>query len=124
MRKLSIDDLKFEYRLGNDGDAWGHCMQWWFAIADEIEFNRDFDVPADWQFRPSPLGLCEDDEYMRSIMNDATDDALRAMGAMVHRLAGIPQSARARLLGKRYTDDKGAPRLTRTVDHRQSSRYT
>ena len=44
---MTYDDLKYEFRLTSDGDPWGTGMQWLFASADEIYFNRDeMDVPA------------------------------------------------------------------------------
>lgn len=39
-------------RLGDD--PWGDTMGVWFGIAETL--YRDYeDIPADWQFRPSPV---------------------------------------------------------------------
>lgn len=84
----NYSDLKADFRMGDDGDAWGHVMIWWFHIADEIEHNRiAIECPVEWQFRPSPMGQCLDDDYMIEIMTGASDDALARMGALCDRYA-------------------------------------
>lgn len=87
---MDLQDLKFEFRLTNDGDDWGHVMRWLFAIADEIYFNRDFPVPADWGFRPSPLGPSnDDDDYTTQCVREADDASLLMFGKMMNRAANI-----------------------------------
>jgi hypothetical protein len=88
---LSYEDMKDELRLfGDDGDPWGTVMSWWFAIADEIYFNRDFDAPTEWQFKPSPIGPSnEPDSYETEVVEQATDDALQKFGALMHRAAQL-----------------------------------
>lgn len=85
---MDIEALKFEFRLTNDGDDWGHVMSWLFVVADEIHFERDFDVPDDWGFRPSPLGkTTEEDDYYGSVVSMADDDSLLKFGNMLNRAA-------------------------------------
>lgn len=91
-RDLTTKDLIAEYRLTHCGDNWGNCMEWWFAIADEIYWNRapHLRVPDNWQFRPSPLGpQNEPESYTTEIVQSATDSALEEFGAMLHRYAAI-----------------------------------
>ena len=80
--------LKQEFNLTSDGDAWGNAMLWWFSIADEIHFNREFDVPSEWQFRPSPIGPSNDpDDYITTVVREASDAELQSFGALIHRYA-------------------------------------
>ena len=62
--------LKHEYKLTSDGDAWGNCMQWLFAIGDHLTFNTDTPVPDAWEFRPSPLGPDEDSFVYQFLQED------------------------------------------------------
>jgi len=59
--KYTINEtLKHEFRATNDGDAWGNCMQWLFAICDYLTFETDECIPDEWQFRPAMGGANED----------------------------------------------------------------
>ncbi len=83
-------DLKLEFRFANDGDDWGHVQHWLFSIADEIYFNRDFPVPDDWGFRPSPLGPAnDDDDYVTQCVRDADDKSLLKFGKILNRAARL-----------------------------------
>ena len=42
-----------------DGDHWGNCMQWLFAICDYLTFETDECIPDEWQFNASPMGANE-----------------------------------------------------------------
>lgn len=86
---MTYDDLKQEYRLTNDGDDWGTATFWLFNIADEIYFERDFDVPHEWQFRPSPLGKCSDDNYIEYSITEAGDGDLLRFGKLLHRYTNM-----------------------------------
>ncbi|KPK72274.1 MAG: hypothetical protein AMJ84_04625 [Acidithiobacillales bacterium SM23_46] len=55
MTALNYDDLRTEFRLGDDYDPWGHCMHWLFTIADHLYWTEG-ETPEAWQFRPSPIG--------------------------------------------------------------------
>lgn len=59
--KYTINEtLKNEYKLTNDGDHWGNCMQWLFAICDYLTFETDECIPDEWKFRPAMGGANED----------------------------------------------------------------
>lgn len=92
---LSYADLKNECRLTYCGDKWGDIMNWWFTIAEEIYHNRpNLSVPTEWQFKPSPLGNCnEPDNYTTTIIEAATDNALMKFGALIHRYAEMLKTA-------------------------------
>jgi len=60
--------LKQEYKMTYDGDAWGSCMRWLFAICDFLEFNRS-GTPDHWQYRPSPMGADEEDSSYQFLMD-------------------------------------------------------
>ena len=92
---LDYKDAMSEFRTMFDGgDAWDSTMNMWFAIAEEMYHNREFDVPESWQFRPSPFGNGNDpNDYATAIVEDMTDDALRHLGAVIHRYAGVLQRA-------------------------------
>lgn len=86
---MTFAQMKDEYRLSCDGDAWGNAMAWWFTIADEIHFNRDcLECPASWRFRPSPLGASnDDDDYIVGVVRDVDDVALIRFGRLIDRYA-------------------------------------
>ena len=88
---LTYEDAISEFRTMFDGgDAWGSTMNMWFAIADEIYHNREFDVPDNWKFRPSPFGPTnEPNDYATVIVEDMTDRALQHLGNVIHRYAGV-----------------------------------
>lgn len=93
----AIDEIRlFDFA---DGDSWGTCMSLWFAVADEIHFNReDLKVPDDWHFKPSPFGPTnEPDDYTTSIVTALDDDDLKKLGKLVHRWA-----AKLKVAGKDY----------------------
>jgi len=83
-------DIKSEYKLTSDGDSWGHCLCWLFAIADEIYFNRcdEISVPDKWQFRPSCIGPSNDPEsYETEIVEGTETHDLLQFGQVLHRYA-------------------------------------
>lgn len=86
---MTYADLKANFNLSFDGDdAWGSVMSWWFTVADEIHFNRGFDVPASWRFRPSPCGPSNDPEaFETEAVQAASDEALQRFGAVLDRYA-------------------------------------
>lgn len=94
-KPLTYDDLKSEFRIASSGDAWGDVLHWWFAVAEEIHFNRPrLLVPRDWQFQPSPMGMSSDpDDYATGAVALATDDALQRFGALLNRVAGALKRA-------------------------------
>ena len=52
--------LKDEFRATSNGDHWGNCLQWLFAICDYLTFETDECVPDEWEFRASPMGADDD----------------------------------------------------------------
>lgn len=82
---MTYDDLKQEFRLTNDGDSWGNAMSWLFAMADEIYFHRDFEVPTKWQFRPSPLGPDTEERYETEIIKETKDAELIKFADLIYR---------------------------------------
>lgn len=83
---MTLSQIQVEYRLTCDGDAWGNAMNWLFAIADEIHFNRSVECPASWQFKPSILGASNDpDDYATGIVRDAPDHDLITFGQLLNR---------------------------------------
>lgn len=89
---MTYDNLKAEFRLTNDGDSWGNAMSWWFAVAGEM-YERGLEVPPAWQYRPSPMGAIDPDQYEAPIVAEAADDNLCRFGAMLHRYAGMLRAA-------------------------------
>ena len=81
-------NAKAEFRLTSDGDDWGNVLGWWFHVADEIYWNRDFPVPEEWEFRASPIGpQNEPDEYETEVVRNMSDDDLAHFGAVLNRYA-------------------------------------
>jgi hypothetical protein len=86
--------LKNEYKLTNDGDAWGNCMQWLFAICDYLTFETDECIPDEWKFRASPMGANEDCFCYQSLRHFAfeqeiTDADVLEFGKVLIRLRDI-----------------------------------
>lgn len=87
-------------------DAWGSTQGWHFAIA-EVLYRSGEDVPARWQFQPSPLHKvgqpphAEDTEAwdIWDLLHDGeiTADDLRAAGDLLARHA-----ARITAAGQNY----------------------
>lgn len=49
-------ELRFLFNMNWDGaDKWGDVMSFWFATAEVIYHCTDADVPAEWEFRDSPV---------------------------------------------------------------------
>lgn len=93
MAALNYDDLRTEYRLTSGCDPWGDCMHWLFTIADHLHFNEG-ETPADWQYRPSPLGPTNDpDDYVTGIVSEAETAALIDFGNMLNRYAAMMKAA-------------------------------
>ena len=88
---IAFKELMFEFRLGDFGDAWGHTMNWWFHVADELYFNRDpCIIPENWKFRPSPCGPSNDpDGYETAIVQQANTETLLRFGRTLNRYADI-----------------------------------
>lgn len=69
-------------------DAWGWCMGWWFAIAGAIHDRGDA-VPAEWHYRPSPMGGADPDGFEDNTIAELeiTTPALIHAGNLLNRYA-------------------------------------
>jgi hypothetical protein len=56
-------------------------------------YERGLPIPAEWQYRPSPLGGKDPDAYETSICETASDDALRLFGRALNRYAAMLKAA-------------------------------
>lgn len=83
-RNVDLSGLKNDFRLHNDGDIYGTCMAFWFAVCGEMQ-ARGLDVPADWGFR----GSRDLESYEAEIMINATDEALQQFGDIMARVYSI-----------------------------------
>lgn len=82
--------MKTEFKLTGDGDRWGNTMNWLFNIADEIYFNRNFEVPVEWEFKPSCLGPSNDPEdWVQQIVISSNDVELLHWGKVLNRYADL-----------------------------------
>lgn len=87
---MEAEDLVYEFKLNNSHDQWGNCLQWLFAVCEELYFNRGIDVPSEWQYRPSMLGASMDEaEYPSDVLKECSDDMLLRFGWILHRYADI-----------------------------------
>lgn len=80
-----------------DGDEWGWCLGWLFAVCDTLLFDRNEEVPAHWEFRPSPMGKSSDDEWRDEVLGDMSNSQLLYVGEVLHRY-----SNNLRRMGKDY----------------------
>ena len=86
-------DLKNEFKLTNDGDNWGHVMQWLFAIADYLTFETDECVPDEWQFSPSPFGADEESYVFQALKEMALPgNEVLQFGKVLIRVRNILES--------------------------------
>ena len=84
------ETLKHEFRATNDGDAWGNCMQWLFAICDYLTFETDECVPDEWHFKPSPFGAYEESYVFQSLKQlSLPDREILEFGKVLIRLRDI-----------------------------------
>lgn len=86
---IDLDALKTEWRMTYDkGDSWGCVMAWLFAIADEMHWQRDLEVPAKWEYSPG-MGIGDTESYQYQACHAATDEALTALGEMLWRFRDL-----------------------------------
>jgi hypothetical protein len=85
-RRAIMDDY-------DHGDPYGWAMSWLFAICDRITFETESSVPAAWEFRPSPMGPSNDDEFKAEVMQDWCDYQLLYVGEFLHRYIAILKKA-------------------------------
>jgi hypothetical protein len=96
---ITLADLKSEYRLVSSGDPWGDCMSAWFDCAEFLHATGA-DIPAHWEFRPSPVLRTVDDledGYWRGVFEQTDEPIIVEFGNLLCRLAGI-----LRACGKDY----------------------
>lgn len=88
---LTYNDLIDEFRLTRSGDAWGDVMGWLFRIADSLTFHHEHEVPAEWRFRPSPLGRADDPEedMIAAVCDEADPAELTKFGQVLNRAADL-----------------------------------
>ena len=75
--------LRDEYRDTHDGDAYGQCMAFWFAIADILESESTIGAPAEWEFRQSPCGA-DTDSYPYQIIKPLLDSGALTIADLEH----------------------------------------
>lgn len=88
-RVLFFDDLREEFAIDFSikFDAWGHTLGAFFDLCGEM-YHRGLDIPADWQFCPSPCAgdIREHDSGFFDACAMATDSALLELGILLHQL--------------------------------------
>lgn len=89
MTAFTYADAKREFKFMRDpGDPWGSAMQWWFAVAESLTFTHGSDVPAHWEFRPSPIQTETDQDSLEAEFCDNADpDDLERFGNLLCRYA-------------------------------------
>lgn len=81
-------DLQNEFKATNDGDHWGNCMQWLFAVCDYLTFETDEIVPDHWQFKPSLFGANEDDYNYQTLKElDVPSEDVLHFGSLLIRFS-------------------------------------
>lgn len=83
------EDLRDEFKASSSGDAWGDVMGAWFRVADSLYFHHGRDTPAEWKFRPSPMGRADDpsDDDFAAMCDEADPDELLKFGMVLDRAA-------------------------------------
>ena len=94
-------NLLVEVRLDNiKYDVGGTCLQWQFAICDEIHFNREINTPEHWQFSPGCGAGTDPDDHLAGTISEATDAALLSFGELIHRMVRATDIACIRCIVK------------------------
>lgn len=83
-RTLTYANLKAEFNMSGDGDAWGTTMSWMFAIAAELT-HRNEETPMD--YRPGAGGNHREigESMEADICEMATTEALTNFGKVLNR---------------------------------------
>lgn len=78
--KKEIRLLDFKY------DPWGEAMSAFFELCARM-YKRGLTIPAEWQYRPSPLTSdpTEKDNYWYSLFARCGRHQLLAIGNLLHR---------------------------------------
>lgn len=87
--KNHYQNLKAEMAVSaGDGDPWGWCMAWWFAIAGTL-YDRGEDIPREWQYGPGARQGPEPDSFEETAIRDLeiSSPALIRMGNVLTRYA-------------------------------------
>lgn len=95
-RETMMHELKNEIRLGDlKGDPWGTSMTWWFAIADELHFNRFEPIPEHWHHKPG-IGPDDDNDYYASVFENHTVEDLTKFGNLLcHYTAALDRAGKS-----------------------------
>ena len=82
IHEMRMDDFKY--------DPWGTTMSWWFAVSEEIYFNRSdrLDVPPEWQYCPGIAAEPEERPEAEMVQGMSDDDLMR-LGRTLCRLDRI-----------------------------------
>ncbi len=70
---IGVRELMAEMNIGADGDDWGLCLSWHFAVCDVL-YHMNEDIPAEWQYRHGLGCTGEDDDYQTAVTRDMVDD--------------------------------------------------
>lgn len=84
---LSVRDALPDLRLEFDrGDPWGSTMALFFAVAEEIEFNREsISPPGSWEYSPGAADEPERDGPFAATVALLSDSALLRLGDFCER---------------------------------------
>lgn len=72
-KKEALKQLRSSYRDFSDGDEWGNCISWLFAIADWCTDHTDDYPPEEWEFKQGVSGSDKDDPKYQEL--EAVDNA-------------------------------------------------
>ena len=83
---MNIKEFKDEFRQISC-DTWGDAMEAWFEAAAQL-YYRNIDIPATWEYKPSPVGgndVREEDSYWYDMFNNCNDQSIIAIGNFLFR---------------------------------------
>lgn len=83
---MDAQSAKHEFRLTNDGDAYGTAMMWLFTASDVLHFERDDDTPmVEFGYRPSPIQSEPEETSEIDIIREMPDAELVHFARLLNR---------------------------------------
>lgn len=93
----TVKEFKDHLRMSDLAyDPWGTSIAAFFDVAAEM-YNRDMDIPVDWHYCPSQLGVNVEDDILADLFSRCETEDIRYIGDLLHRYTNM-----LKIAGKDY----------------------